>query len=148
MRETKERETKERVVLRTREENGWGRGVEAEARDRKAGGKTAHAPSSSTWCITCCPLLKPPCLRLSFFLSFLFFPFLSFPFFSLCLSFFLFYPVLSCSSFSSVFSTPSPPPPPRPLPLPRSLSSPCSTLVVPLVLAHPSLISSPPSTTS
>lgn len=36
------------------------------ARDRKAGGKTAHAPSSSTWCITCCPLLKPPCLRLSF----------------------------------------------------------------------------------
>ena len=45
------------------------------ARDRKAGGKTAHAPSSSTWCITCCPLLKPPCLRLSFS----FYPVLSYP---------------------------------------------------------------------
>lgn len=37
----------------------------ARARDRKAGGKTAHAPSSSTWRITCCPLLKPPCFHLS-----------------------------------------------------------------------------------
>lgn len=38
--------------------------VGVRARDRKAGGKTAHAPSSSTWRITCCPLLKPPCLHL------------------------------------------------------------------------------------
>lgn len=44
--------------------NDRSRGCGAQARDRKAGGKTAHAPSSSTWRITCCPLLKPPCLHL------------------------------------------------------------------------------------
>ena len=102
-----------------------GEGVEAEARDRKAGGKTAHAPSSSTWCITCCPLLKPPCLRRSFFLFFFF----SFH----CLSLSLFYPVLSFPLFLRFF--------------PHLLRSPCSTLAVPLVLAHPSLTSSPPRST-
>jgi len=56
--------TKKSAATKERKRDG-ARGCGAQARDRKAGGKTAHAPSSSTWRITCCPLLKPPCLHLS-----------------------------------------------------------------------------------
>lgn len=61
----KKEETKRKKRLPRRERKRDGaRGCGVRARDRKAGGKTAHAPSSSTWRITCCPLLKPPCLHL------------------------------------------------------------------------------------
>lgn len=56
---------KKRIPRREQEGERWCEGLcGARARDRKAGGKTAHAPSSSTWRITCCPLLKPPCFHL------------------------------------------------------------------------------------
>lgn len=61
--ETERKRVPTSIWERTRE-NDRSRGCGARARDRKAGGKTAHAPSSSTWRITCCPLLKPPCLHL------------------------------------------------------------------------------------
>jgi len=57
------RTNKKITATREKERDGT-RGCGVRARDRKAGGKTAHAPSSSTWRITCCPLLKPPCLHL------------------------------------------------------------------------------------
>lgn len=58
-------EKKKKKIIATRgKERDGARGCGVRARDRKAGGKTAHAPSSSTWRITCCPLLKLPCLHL------------------------------------------------------------------------------------
>lgn len=62
--EKKRRKPNEKECRDEREEEMGARGCGAQARDRKAGGKTAHAPSPSTWRITCCPLLKPPCLHL------------------------------------------------------------------------------------
>lgn len=61
--EESERKKKKIIATRGKERDG-ARGCGVRARDRKAGGKTAHAPSSSTWRITCCPLLKLPCLHL------------------------------------------------------------------------------------
>lgn len=63
--EESERKKKKKKIIATRgKERDGARGCGVRARDRKAGGKTAHAPSSSTWRITCCPLLKLPCLHL------------------------------------------------------------------------------------
>lgn len=57
-------EEKKKIIATRGKERDGARGCGVRARDRKAGGKTAHAPSSSTWRITCCPLLKLPCLHL------------------------------------------------------------------------------------